>query len=356
MADVELEHLTKRYGDVVAVDDVSLKIHDDEFVTLVGPSGCGKTTTLRTIAGFEEPTEGTIKIGGKDVTHLKPYQRDVGMVFQSFALFPHLSVFDNIAYGLRESTDMDEDDIEAKVTELLELIQLPDIGDRDPQELSGGQQQRVALARALALEPEVLLLDEPLASLDKKLREQMQVELRRLHEQLQFTTIFVTHNQREAMSMSDRIFVMNEGKFVQTGSPESVYRDPSSQFVADFIGSSNLLEGTLTAYEDNMATIELGDWLTLQTQTSVQRDVGSTVTLSVRPENIELIDAEPSETNEFVGEIGVIRYLGGTLECHLEKNGTSIVAEVDPASVGDIRDRDTITVRIPTDAPKLLQD
>lgn len=355
MARVELEDLTKRYGDVTAVENASLTIEDDEFVTFVGPSGCGKTTTLRLIAGFEMPTSGAVRLDGTDITHLKPYQRNVGMVFQSFALFPHMSVFDNIAYGLREDTDRSEAAIEDKVSELLELIQLPGIGDRDPSELSGGQQQRVALARALAIEPEVLLLDEPLASLDKKLREEMQVELRQLHEELEFTTIFVTHNQREAMSMSDRIVVMDQGRVQQVGAPEDVYRNPSSTFVADFIGSSNLFEVEVLSIEDGRTRVMVGEDLELLADSEpMSKDAA---TISVRPEAIQLSDKAPDDPNEFECQVEFKRYLGTEIEYHLSRGSLGIEAIVQAERSGNEFEKgETVTAEIAPSSIHVLSD
>lgn len=353
MAHVELDGLTKQYGDVTAVKEVSLAIKDDEFVTFVGPSGCGKTTTMRLIAGFETATAGEVRLDGEDISHLKPYQRNVGMVFQTFALFPHMSVFDNIAYGLREDRNLSADEIESKVSELLDLIQLPGIGDRDPSELSGGQQQRVALARALAIEPEVLLLDEPLASLDKKLREQMQVELRQLHEELEFTTIFVTHNQREAMSMSDRIVVMNEGKVMQVGTPKEVYRNPTSTFVADFIGSSNLFEGQVTARDDGHSAVRVTNDIELQCDS----DPGSVneVTVSIRPEAVRLTTDPPNGPNQFECQVEFKRYMGTETEYHLSSGEFSFVAIVQSErQQSDYQEGDALTVELPPTAIQVL--
>lgn len=353
MARVELDGLTKSYGDVMAVNNVSLSIEDDEFVTFVGPSGCGKTTTLRLIAGFETPTSGQISLGGEAIDHLKPYERDLGMVFQTFALFPHMSVYDNIAYGLRESTDLSSEQIESKVTELLDLIQLPGIEDRDPSELSGGQQQRVALARALAIEPEVLLLDEPLASLDKKLREKMQVELRQLHDELEFTTIFVTHNQREAMSMSDRIVVMNEGQVIQVGNPQEVYRNPNSKFVADFIGSSNLFEAEIKDRSDGQMVVSLRDGPVLECDDEVSAN--DDITVSIRPESILLTTDPPSGPNEFRSHVEFKRYLGTEIEYHLMKDDFKYEAIVHSESQqGELQEGEEITAQVPPSTIQVL--
>ena len=242
--DVRLEDVTKTYGpDVVAVDHITLDVVDGEFFSLLGPSGCGKTTTLRMIGGFEEPTSGRIELQGKDVTWLPPYQRSVNTVFQSYALFPHLSIADNIAFGLRRRK-VAEPEVRARVAEMLELVELRGFEDRRPGKISGGQAQRVALARALINRPAVLLLDEPLGALDLRLRKQMQVELKRIQQEVGITFIYVTHDQEEALTMSDRIAVMNHGRYEQLGDPASLYERPATRFVAGFLGASNLLPGT----------------------------------------------------------------------------------------------------------------
>ncbi|MDP9242776.1 MAG: spermidine/putrescine ABC transporter ATP-binding protein, partial [Actinomycetota bacterium] len=240
--DVRLERVTKAFGDTVAVDDLSLDIQEGEFFSMLGPSGCGKTTTLRMIGGFEEPTRGTVYLGGRDVTDLPPYRRDVNTVFQSYALFPHLDVFENVAFGLRRKK-VDKADVQKRVTDSLRLVDLPGYEKRKPTQLSGGQQQRVALARALVNEPKVLLLDEPLGALDLKLRKQMQLELKRIQTEVGITFIYVTHDQEEAMTMSNRLAVMRHGKVEQIGAPEAVYESPATEFVAGFLGASNLLDG-----------------------------------------------------------------------------------------------------------------
>jgi spermidine/putrescine transport system ATP-binding protein len=242
--DVQLRGVTKRFGDLVAVDDVSLEMPRGEFLALLGPSGCGKTTTLRMIAGFEEPDEGEIYIGGKPAVGVPPHKRDVNTVFQQYALFPHMTVLDNVAYGLKQR-GVSRGERHAKAREALELVRLLGKDNSRPAELSGGQQQRVALARALILRPQVLLLDEPLGALDLKLRKQMQIELKRIQEEVGITFVVVTHDQEEAMAMADRIAVMNEGRVDQLGRPSEIYDSPATAFVADFIGEMNHLEGTL---------------------------------------------------------------------------------------------------------------
>jgi ABC-type Fe3+/spermidine/putrescine transport system ATPase subunit len=247
-AEVELRGLTKRFDDVVAVDSVDLHIDAGEFLSLLGPSGCGKTTTLRLIAGFERPDEGAVLIGGDDVARLPPYRRDVNTVFQSYALFPHLRVLDNVAYGLKQR-GFDKRERHDRARTMLELVRLPEIETRKPKQLSGGQQQRVALARALVMEPKVLLLDEPLGALDLKVRRQLQIELKRIQETVGVTFVYVTHDQEEALAMSDRVAVMSRGRIEQIGTPREIYDNPASSFVADFIGETNFIEqgGTMVA-------------------------------------------------------------------------------------------------------------
>jgi spermidine/putrescine transport system ATP-binding protein len=239
-ADVELVGVTKRFGDVVAVDALDLTVRPGEFLSLLGPSGCGKTTTLRLIAGFERPDEGEVRIGGTDVAHLPPYKRNVNTVFQSYALFPHLSVLDNVGYGLKQR-GLNKAERHGRAREALELVRLPTLGDRKPKQLSGGQQQRVALARALVMSPQVLLLDEPLGALDLKVRRELQIELKRIQESVGITFVYVTHDQEEALAMSDRVVVMNGGRIEQLGPPREIYDAPATEFVASFIGETNFI-------------------------------------------------------------------------------------------------------------------
>jgi ABC-type Fe3+/spermidine/putrescine transport system ATPase subunit len=239
-ADVELDAVTKRFGAVAAVDGVDLVVQPGEFLSLLGPSGCGKTTTLRLIAGFERPDEGEVRIGGRDVSRLPPYKRDVNTVFQSYALFPHLTVLDNVGYGLKQR-GLGRRERRARALEMLELVRLAGLERRKPRELSGGQQQRVALARALVMNPQVLLLDEPLGALDLKVRKQLQIELKRIQEEIGITFVYVTHDQEEALAMSDRVAVMNHGRIEQLGPPRDIYDRPATEFVASFIGDTNFL-------------------------------------------------------------------------------------------------------------------
>jgi spermidine/putrescine transport system ATP-binding protein len=286
-ADVRLERVGKTFGDVVAVDEVTLDIRHGEFFSLLGPSGCGKTTTLRMIGGFEQPDEGRIELGGVDVAGLPPHRRDVNTVFQSYALFPHLNVFDNVAYGLRRK-GVGRERIGKAVARILELVDLPGFEGRRVHQLSGGQQQRVALARALVNEPRVLLLDEPLGALDLKLRKQMQLFLKSLQHEIGITFIYVTHDQEEAMTMSDRIAVMRDGRVEQVGPPEEVYERPATEFVAGFLGASNLLEGEVGPMDGDRRTIELTSGEKIRVPAQVVDGSEGKVRLGVRPEKIRL--------------------------------------------------------------------
>jgi spermidine/putrescine transport system ATP-binding protein len=285
--DIRLDRVTKRFSDVVAVDDLSVEIDQGEFFSLLGPSGCGKTTTLRMIGGFEDPTQGTVYLGGKDVTDVPSYRRHVNTVFQSYALFPHLNVFENVAFGLRRKK-VAKADIERRVKEALLLVDLPGFERRKPLQLSGGQRQRVALARALVNRPQVLLLDEPLGALDLKLRKQMQLELKAIQHEVGITFLYVTHDQDEAMTMSNRIAVMRFGRIEQIGAPEDVYEHPATEFVAGFLGASNLLDGEVKERNGAVATVALSGGGTVSVP-SDRLDGGATrVKVGVRPEKVRL--------------------------------------------------------------------
>jgi spermidine/putrescine transport system ATP-binding protein len=286
-ADVRLVRVTKRFGNVLAVDGISVDIEGGEFFSLLGPSGCGKTTTLRMIGGFEHPDEGRIELAGTDVAGLPPHRRDVNTVFQSYALFPHLNVFDNVAYGLRRKR-VPRDEIAGRVRKILDLVNLPGMEGRRATQLSGGQQQRVALARALVNEPRVLLLDEPLGALDLKLRKQMQLFLKSLQHEIGITFVYVTHDQDEAMTMSDRIAVMREGHIEQVGPPEEVYEHPATEFVAGFLGASNLLDGTVGPAEGDQRSIELTSGEKVRVPIGVADGAEGSIRLGVRPEKIRI--------------------------------------------------------------------
>jgi len=322
--DVRLVDVVKRFGDVHAVDHIDLEVHDGEFFSLLGPSGCGKTTTLRMIGGFEEPTSGLIELQGEDVTWLPPFKRNVNTVFQNYALFPHLTIFENVAFGLRRKGVPDRD-VKSRVGEMLELVELPGYERRKPTQISGGQAQRVALARALINRPAVLLLDEPLGALDLKLRKQMQVELKRIQQEVGITFIYVTHDQEEAMTMSDRIAVMNLGRYEQLGDPESLYERPSTPFVAGFLGVSNLLPGTVQGKDERYATVKLADDTLIRTP-SGSVDGRSDISVGVRPEKIRLreaagTDAPPPGHNILQGVVRDVSYLGVSTQYQVEARG-----------------------------------
>jgi spermidine/putrescine transport system ATP-binding protein len=282
---VELSEVTKRFGEIVAVDNLSLDIYEGEFFSLLGPSGCGKTTTLRMIAGFEEPTEGGISVGGDPMRRVPPYRRPVNTVFQSYAIFPHLNVFDNVAFGLRRSGVKGEE-LHKRVTDACEMVQLSGFEKRKPSMLSGGQQQRVALARALVNHPEVLLLDEPLGALDLKLRKEMQLYLKNLQHEVGITFIYVTHDQEEALTMSDRIAVMNEGRVQQVADPPTLYELPRNRFVSDFIGQTNVFSGTVESVSGKRITLSTPSGKVEATAREAEVEVGAEAHAAVRPEKV----------------------------------------------------------------------
>jgi len=326
MAAVVLEHVSKRFDEVLAVDDFSLEVGEGELVVLLGPSGCGKTTTLRIIAGFAEASAGTVRIGERDVTHEPPYRRNIGVVFQSYALFPHLSVFENVAFGLRRRR-CPEAEIARRTERALALVKLETLAQRLPKQLSGGQQQRVALARALVVEPDVLLLDEPLSNLDAKLRHDVRQEMRRLQKLTRITTIMVTHDQDEAMSMGDRLVVMAAGRIQQIGFAQDLYLRPHNHFVASFIGQANFLEGRVD-----------GDGSTFVTRSGLElacarSDPGAS-SLMIRPEAIELLDAAASGPNILPAKVEVVTYLGSASELILRLTSEETVLVSQPVVSG----------------------
>ncbi len=317
---LSLTRVVKRYGDVLAVDGVDLAVPDGEILTILGPSGSGKTTLLKMVAGFELPDQGGVELAGRDITYSTPASRGIGMVFQSYALFPHMRVAENVAFPL-EMRQVARSDIRARVTKALALVGLTGYETRYPRQLSGGQQQRVALARAVVFEPRLLLLDEPFGALDRKLREQMQLEVKRLQRQLGITALFVTHDQEEALVLSDRIAVMSKGRIEQVGTPFEIYARPANRFVADFIGELNLYRGEVKSVAAGVLTAAVEGGLTMTARGSTGRAVGSTVGLVVRPEAPhQLADGEAAE-NVATGVVGEVVYLGDAIKYAVKLDG-----------------------------------
>ncbi len=347
-AAVELIGVVKTFGAVVAVNGVDLSIAEGTFLTLLGPSGCGKTTILRMIAGLEEPTAGDILIKGRRVNDIPIHKRNIGLVFQNYALFPHKTVFDNVAFGLKYR-NVDKATIREKVARALDIVRLPGTEKRLPSQLSGGQQQRIALARAIVIEPDVLLLDEPLSALDANLREEMRVELKKIQRELSITTIFVTHDQEEALAMSDRVVVMSDGEKEQEGAPEDVYNRPASRFVADFLGYSNFIAGTIAGIDERCVRVRLGDGETLAVARAGSWAEGAPVEVVVRAEKIRIGAAagetEPDDT-VFDGRIADVDYLGVTARYFVDVAGTrlQVISTIDehPYREGD---RVVVTIR-----------
>ncbi|MFC6873460.1 ABC transporter ATP-binding protein [Halobellus marinus] len=323
MSFVNIQNLRKEYGDLVAVDDVSLDIEEGEFVSILGPSGSGKTTMLKSIAGFVDPTAGSIVVAGNEMIGLPPEDRNMGLVFQRLALFPHMSVFDNVAFGLRHRENLTEAEIEERVADILEIVSLPGYQDRGIQNLSGGEQQRVALARVLVLEPDLLLYDEPLSDLDRQLREQMRREIKDLHDRLEITSIYVTHNQREALTLSDRVLVLHEGEKVRYAPPSKIYQDPQSKFVANFVGDSNFVPSSFD-HQNNTVTFDNDD-ITLPMH-EADADANTDL-LYIRPEDITI---NPDDTSD--GELtypGTVRstvHLGSVTEYKIQVGNNELLA------------------------------
>jgi iron(III) transport system ATP-binding protein len=322
---VQLTGITKRFGKLRAVDGVSLTIGEGDFFTLLGPSGCGKTTLLRTIAGFYTPDEGEIRFGERVINHIPAHKRETGMVFQSYALFPHLSVFDNIAYGLW-ARKVPRPEIATRIDRIIRSVQLEGLERRFPSQLSGGQQQRVALARALVISPQILLMDEPLSNLDAKLRVSMREEIRRIQKDLGITTIYVTHDQEEAMAVSDRIAILNRGRLEQIGAPAEIYSRPESRFAAEFMGSSNILELDVLSYDTEASLITTdaaGEHLLIQGE----KPGGGKVTVSVRPEWIRVVGGPQSGvTNILSGKVLSSTFLGSMVRYRISGPGGQILA------------------------------
>ncbi|KTG07965.1 hypothetical protein AUR64_01660 [Haloprofundus marisrubri] len=358
VSEIHLDGVRKQYAGTTALEEVSLHVRDGEFFTLVGPSGCGKTTTLRLIAGFESPTAGEIRFGDEDVSGVPPEDRNVGVVFQNYALFPHMSVAENVGYGLRFADEERRRGRDERIAELLELVDLPGTGDRDPTELSGGQQQRVALARALAPGPRLLLLDEPMSALDARLRERLRLQVKKIQSELGITTVYVTHDQEEALAVSDRVAVMNDGRVEQVGPPREVYERPKTRFVASFVGDNNLFEGELVDVRDRPEVaretkglrrlhVRVGETV-FEVEASSQgsgstgeiagveasqspRSDGGSVAFCVRPEQLKIDGGE----NRFTATVRETEFLGETTRVHLDWEGREVtVRAAEPPEAG----------------------
>ncbi|GAC1040585.1 ABC transporter ATP-binding protein [Rhizobium sp. No.120] len=353
MAFLELTHIKKSFGEVQVVHDFNMQIEKGEFISFLGPSGCGKTTVLRMIAGFETPTAGTLSINGKDQRALKPNQRNIGMVFQAYALFPNMTVHDNVAFGLKVA-GMAKPDIDKRVKEMLALIKLDHLASRYPYQMSGGQQQRVALARAIAVKPQVLLLDEPLSALDAKIRVSLREEIRAIQQQLGITTVFVTHDQEEALSISDRIVVMNAGRADQIGTPFEIYNTPATRFVASFVGTLNLIEGKVIDPDSNR--IMIGDQGVTLKQSVTAYKPGDTVSLALRPEAGSLAESAKGDT-ALTGEVSSAHFLGSVIRTRMNVAGNTISFDMFnspgmmPPSVGE-----KVTLRFASSDLLVIQD
>jgi putative spermidine/putrescine transport system ATP-binding protein len=336
MADVELRGLEKRYGEVAVVSDLSLRIAHGEFVALLGPSGCGKTTTLQMLAGFLEPSAGEILVGDRPMRGVPPHKRNIGVVFQSYALFPHLDVSGNVAFGLK-MRGIDDAEVGRRVRRALDLVRLSALDARYPRELSGGQQQRVALARALVIEPSVLLLDEPLSNLDANLREQMRFEIREIQKRIGITTVFVTHDQHEAMAAADRLVVMSKGRICQVGTAREIYESPADLFVARFIGQANLLPGRLSSSAERTLELTLDDGTRLRAPSGDGLGIGDEATLVLRPEDLSLGTRAPAGDNVLEVEVMQVNYLGSTLHVGARRGGLalSMLLPRDAPAVGE---------------------
>jgi len=354
---IVLEEVTKIFGEATAVDGVSLSVAEGEFLAILGPSGCGKTTSLRMIAGFERPTIGRVFIHGRDVTNVPAHRRNIGMVFQNYALFPHLNVFENIAFGLRERS-VPNQEISERVEHALDLVRLPGFEQRRPSQLSGGEQQRIALARALIVEPTVMLMDEPLGALDRKLRQEMQLELKELVRRLNLTSIFVTHDQDEALAMADRVAVMSQGRLEQVDTPKAIYETPHTKFCASFLGLSNIFEGSLAEDAPGLTILTTLSGLRL-TCPAFEATTGKGM-LMIRPEKVVLATHElNSEENCFPGVIVGIKYLGATIEYHIKlQSGERIVAQQQQSAGNTIayRSGGPMIVQLPTESLHWLDE
>ncbi|MGG1663708.1 ABC transporter ATP-binding protein [Brevibacillus sp. NRS-1366] len=340
-ANLEIKHVAKYYKDFLAVDNISLSVKSGEFFTILGPSGSGKTSLLKLIAGFEETSNGHILINGKDVTKMKAYERNIGMVFQNYALFPHMTVFENVSYPLK-LRKISKAVIKEKVEHILRLVDLERFGARYPHQLSGGQQQRVALARAIVFDPPLLLLDEPLAALDKNLRQKMQIELKHIQEKIGITTICVTHDQEEALTMSDRICVMNHGRIAQIDTPENLYKYPNSQFVAEFIGETNLIEGEVRSGSNEYVDVHVNDNLKIKVKIPAHDSrtnwVNQKVLIAIRPENMHITTNKENYDNYFETKVEEVIYVGDSIKAKVKTSfGTELDIKVPTSYASEIK-------------------
>jgi ABC-type Fe3+/spermidine/putrescine transport system ATPase subunit len=357
MVEIKTENLRKTFGEVVATDEVNIVIEEGELATLLGPSGCGKTTLLRLIAGFYIPDRGRIFFDDKDITKVPPHKRNTGMCFQNYALWPHMSVFDNVAYGLKlkriNNMRYTKSAVERRVNNTLDLVRMGDLGHRHIHQLSGGQQQRVALARALVIEPDVLLLDEPLSNLDAKLRIEMREEIIRIHNEMSITTVYVTHDQHEALSISDRVAVMDEGYVQQFDKPRQIYATPQTIFVADFIGQCTFIDGVIESVNDNII-VRIPNDQVVNGQTTIDGypfEINEEVKAAIRPEDLHLKREGPSD-NEIVGKVTRTIYIGNAMEIYFKIGEISAQALLEPDS--NIKEGDDIHLFAPSDEVMIL--
>lgn len=349
---LELKELVKDYKSFRAVNKVNIKIQKGEILSLLGPSGCGKTTTLRMIAGLLTPTEGSVFLAGEDITNKPPYKRDIAMVFQNYALFPHMTVYDNVVYGLKNRGIKDKEKLKKKAEEVLSIVQLEGVEKRYPRQLSGGQQQRVSLARAMAVEPQIMLFDEPLSNLDAKLRVQTRIEIRNLLKQLKITAIYVTHDQEEALTISDYIAVMNKGEIEQLATPVELYNTPKSKFVADFIGHANLIDGIVEKAEKGKIQVKIGEGMDIECDGDFLAAIGDSKTILIRPENIRIRRPEDKGLNLLNGTVMEKNFLGSVVRYKLRlQNDKEVECEIHPdRAFADITD----SVKVELDKDKIV--
>ncbi|NAY89120.1 MAG: ATP-binding cassette domain-containing protein [Desulfurococcales archaeon] len=355
MPELFLENVNKRYGKVHAVKNVNIKVEDGKIMSLLGPSGCGKTTTLRIIAGLTSPDEGRIILGGKDITNLPPEKRNMGMVFQNYAVWPHMNVYENVAFPLR-GRRLSDIEIDKRVKEALELVKMYELRDRYPHQLSGGQQQRVALARAIAVYPEVILLDEPLSNLDARLREEMRVEIRELQKKLKFTAVYVTHDQIEAFTISDKIAVMSEGKIIQVGAPKELYYNPANEFVANFLGKVNIMDGEVVSIDDSCMLVVrtyIGNIKASPKKGCREDLVGSKVFIGIRPMSFTLLNGNNLRIEENIinGTILSSMFLGELFEYKIELEGGKVITA---QSTEEFKEGNSVKVHINPDKVLIL--